>query len=475
MKTIDKTPDLIGLLKQIDSLQGLPESAYQWLIDKSEFVSYETGEEVFYVGMPVDHMQILVSGAFRVKIKHGDNFRDLGIMEAPAITGLLPFSRMKETRGIGTALEPIRVLQLHRDCFTEMVNVSYPMVQGLVGAMSNRIRDFTQTQFQNEKLMSLGKLSAGLAHELNNPASAIVRSVEELYAQVHHTPEQFKEVITMKITPAQTDAVNAVIFKKLTQLGRFDNLSLLEQESRKDDLIDWLEDHGIDEAENLADTFAEFDFTENDLEEIASHLVAESLGAVLRWTQRVLSMEKIVSEIKEASARIAGLVASIKSYTHMDQATNAQTMDLHEGLKSTILMLKHKIKSKQITLEKELATDLPPVEIFPGELNQVWTNIIDNAIDALPASGGRLHLCTHRVHDTVITEITDNGHGIPEEVITQIFDPFYTTKGVGEGTGLGLEVSRRIIEKHHGAIEVTSVPGKTTFSICLPLKQPTTK
>ncbi|PSR11325.1 MAG: histidine kinase, partial [Bacteroidetes bacterium] len=286
MKTIDKTPDLIGLLKQIDSLQGLPESAYQWLIDKSEFVSYETGEEVFYVGMPVDHMQILVSGAFRVKIKHGDNFRDLGIMEAPAITGLLPFSRMKETRGIGTALEPIRVLQLHRDCFTEMVNVSYPMVQGLVGAMSNRIRDFTQTQFQNEKLMSLGKLSAGLAHELNNPASAIVRSVEELYAQVHHTPEQFKEVITMKITPAQTDAVNAVIFKKLTQLGRFDNLSLLEQESRKDDLIDWLEDHGIDEAENLADTFAEFDFTENDLEEIASHLVAESLGAVLRWTQR---------------------------------------------------------------------------------------------------------------------------------------------------------------------------------------------
>lgn len=468
MKVIDKTVDLVQLLAKMETLSGLPTSDLQWIVDNSDYVSYEEGEELFYPEMKVEHMTLLLTGAFKVRIPQGGEFRDLGVNEAPTITGLLPFSRMKEAKAYGTAIEPITALRLHKDHFVEMVNVSYPMVQRLVGAMSNRIRDFTQNRLQGEKLMSLGKLSAGLAHELNNPASAIVRSVEELYARLHGSPDDFKEVITMKITPAETDQINAIIFSKIGKLGAFEDLSLLEQESRKDDLIDWLEDHEVEQAEDLADTFVEFEISEEDLDAIAEIVKPEALSPVLRWAQRMYDTEKIVTEIKESAGRIAGLVSSVKAYTHMDQATNREPRNLHEGLKSTIVMLKHKLKQKQIILDKDLDHDLPLVNIFPGEINQVWTNIIDNAVDAMP-QGGHLHIRTYRRHENAIVEITDNGHGIPEEVLNQIFDPFFTTKGVGEGTGLGLEVSRRIIDKHQGTIEVSSEPGKTTFSVCLPL------
>ena len=274
----------------------------------------------------------------------------------------------------------------------------------------------------------------------------------------------------MKVTPEQTDEINVIIFAKIQELGNFEDLSLLEQESRKDDLIDWLEDHDIDQAEDLADTFVEFCLVEDDLDQMSDILSQEALGPVLRWTKRVLSMEKIVAEINESSNRIAGLVSSVKAYTHMDQAATMEARPIHEGIKSTLMMLKHKLKRKQIKLDKEIDFDAPPVEILLGEMNQVWTNIIDNAIDAMPV-GGTLSIRTYRKHHNMLVDFTDNGSGIPEEVIGQIFDPFFTTKGVGEGTGLGLEVSRRIVEKHKGTIEVESRPGQTTFTVCLPIRQ----
>jgi len=464
--------DFIPLLRKIEAFQDLPDADLQWIVDHSEYVEIDTGESFFEVDTPVDDMLILLTGSYRFFFPQGNGEeRDMGIIEGPLITGLLPFSRMTKAKARAVALAPIQVLQLHKDHFVEMVNVSYQMVQNLVATMSNRIRDFEHNRVQTEKLMSLGKLSAGLAHELNNPASAIVRSVEELYTKIHSSPKEFKEVITMKITPEETDTVNAIIFPKIQSLGNFEDLTLLEQEARKDDLIDWLEDHDIDQAEDLADTFVEFDLLEDDLDEMADLLQTEALQPVLNWVVRVLAMEKITSEIKEASTRIADLVSSIKSYTHMDQSSSMEAVDIHLGIKSTIMMLKHKIKAKQISLDKSLDHNLPSVEIFPGELNQVWTNIIDNAIDAMPSKGGALKIKTQRYHDQVQVDITDNGHGIPEKVIDQIFDPFFTTKGVGEGTGLGLEVTRRIIDRHKGKITVKSVPGNTTFSICLPLRR----
>jgi signal transduction histidine kinase len=462
--------ELIPDLRAFKEFADLPEEVLSWLIEKSEYLLCEAGDEIFYPDMPTDHMQMILSGTYRILFPQGGELKDMGLRESPGITGLLPFSRMKEARAYGRAVEPLRILRLHRDYFTEMVTVSYELVQLLVANMSDRVRNFTQLRLQDEKLMSLGKLSAGLAHELNNPAAAIVRSVESLYQQVHKTPESFKEVISMKITPEETDRVNAILFGQLDKNPEFGNLGLLAQEARKDELVDWLEDHAVRDAEEIADVLVEFDFAEDHLDAIADILQPAALTPVVRWIRDVLNMEKMVAEIKDAADRIAGLISSIKAYSHMDQAKDRQAMDIHAGIKSTLMMLKHKLKQKQIKLDKVLATDLPLVPIYPGELNQVWTNLIDNAIDAMPP-GGTLCIKTWQRHNYVNVQITDSGSGIAEDVLDKIFDPFFTTKPVGEGTGLGLEVTRRIVVKRHqGQIEVESEPGRTVFTVCLPLQ-----
>lgn len=469
MQILEKAPTLVSELQNVETFQGLPDEALEWLVHHADYKRYEVGEHLFRPNQAVNHMMIILGGEYVVRFPQAGELRELGTFQAGYITGLLPFSRMKESRAFGMALEPTLTLELHRDHFTEMVKVSYDMVQRLVAVMSTRIRDFTQLRLQSEKLMSLGKLSAGLAHELNNPASAIVRSVEELYNRIHTTPEKFKGIMTMRVTPEETDRVNEILFSKLSNLGDFEDLSLLEQEEKKDELTDWLEDEGLEDGEELAHTFAEFDFSVDDLEQVREIVADKDLAAIMWWLESTLSLEKLVQEIQEASGRIADLIASIKTYTHRDQAATPQQVKLHEGIKSTITMLKHKIKKKQIQLEKSLDLELPLVEIFPGEMNQVWTNLIDNAIDAMD-QGGTLRIRTYRRRDKVLVDIEDTGAGIPEDIQRQIFDPFFTTKGVGEGTGLGLEVTRRIVEKHHGTIEFESEPGKTTFTVCLPIQ-----
>lgn len=468
MQVLEKEATLVEELHEMEVFAGIDRKALAWLVERGELRQFQVGDHLFQPNQPADYMQIVLSGAYVVRFPRKGEMLEVGTYEGGYITGLLPFSRMKEAKAYGTALEPTRILAVHKDHFTEMVSVSYELVQTLVGVMSSRIREFSQQASQNEKLMSLGRLSAGLAHELNNPASAIVRSVEELYRRHHQTPEKFKAVIAMRVTPEQTDQVNEVLFARLAQYGQFEDLGLMEQEERKDDLIDWLEDHDIEEAEELADTFASFCMKVSDLEHIKEIVKGESLGPILWWIESTLDMEGLVRDIRESSERIDGIVKSVKAYTHMDQGAAAEAINVHEGLKNTLIMMKHKLKTKKISVEKELKLDLPPVRAYPGELNQVWTNIIDNAIDAME-EGGLLKIRTSERHGKVYVEIIDNGAGIPPDIQSQIFDPFFTTKGVGEGTGLGLEVTRRIVEKHQGSIQVESEPGETNFCVALPI------
>ncbi len=466
MHSIEKTPALIEQIRTFEPFQNLGDSDLQWLIDRSDYVLYKQGENIFYPKKPVDHMQIVVDGEFVSRIKQGNDFNEVGTWSTGFITGLLPFSRMKEAMAYGTALQDTYVLELHKKYFTEMVEVSYEMTQNLVAQMSNRIRDFTHIRLQNEKLMSLGKLSAGLAHELNNPASSIVRNVEELYRRTHQTPERFKRVMTMRITPEQTDRVNAILFSKID--AKRPELSLMQRESLKDDLLDWLEDRDVDNAEVIAETFVEFGMTEDDLDEIHDIVDGKHLDGIMPWLESTLSMEQLVGEIKEASGRIADLIKSIKSYSHMDRAKDGELIDIQDGIISTLTILKHQLKNKSIDVQQDFGENLPKILAFPGQLNQVWTNLLDNAIDAMD-SGGVLTIKTYDKRDRVFVEITDNGPGIPDDVKSKIFDPFFTTKGVGKGTGLGLEVVRRIVDHHKGSITVDSVPGKTTFTICFPV------
>ena len=466
MTNIPKPPELLSTIQQFEVFQGIPESALQWLIDRSDYLYYSEDDYIFKPEQDVNSMQVIIQGSYSIQMVQGGDMRELGVWEAGYVTGVLPFSRMKKARAFGKVIKPVYLLDLHKDHFIEMVNVSYELTQALVGVMSTRIRDFTEMRYQNEKLMALGKLSAGLAHELNNPASAMVRNADELYQKIHSTPEKFKSVITMRINPEQTDAVNAILFSKIKNVQGIE-LSLMDREEQKDDLLDWLEDKDVDGAEDIADTFVDYGITLEELDEIHKTVQGESVGPIMHWIESTLSLEKIVSEIQESADRIAKLVSSVKSYSHMDRGSSMAKIDIHEGIINTVIMLKHKLKQKQIHLDKKFDRNLPKLKALPGELNQVWTNLIVNAIDAME-SGGSLGIRTFLDRQFICVEISDTGSGISEENLIRIFDPFFTTKAMGEGTGMGLDIVKKIMNRHKADIRVESQPGKTVFSLCFP-------
>jgi len=467
MDIIDRKTDLLPVLQSFETFQKIETTALEWLIEKGHYKRYKKGEFLFYAGMKTEHMQVIIQGNYSIWLDQNGERLEMGEFGVGNITGVLPFSRMKTARGNGQATETTEVLELHKDYFIEMVNVSYELTQALVGYMSSRIRDFTQLRSQNEKLASLGKLSAGLAHELNNPASAIVRSAKELYQNIHSTPEKFKAVITMRITSEQTDLVNAILFKRLKNPAH--DLSILDRQDAFDELLDWLDDHEVEEGDDLAETFVDFGINPEDLDTINDILKGQHLPIILSWIESTLALERLVMEIQESADRIAELVGSVKQYSHMDRGSAMELTDIRDGIVNTLIILKHKAKYKNIQVNKEFDTNLPSFKAFVGELNQVWTNLIANAIDALD-KGGLLTIRTYAEDPYICVEIQDNGAGIPTDVMEHIFDPFFTTKSISEGTGMGLDITKKIIDRHRGTITVKSEPGNTIFKVCLPIK-----
>lgn len=467
MKKLEKTPDLLERLHSFEPFHGLPDEALQWLIDKSNYVVYDQGEEVFYQGQEATYMQVIVDGEYVTEREQNGERRELGTWETGYVTGVLPFSRMKEVTVSGTALRPTYVLELHKDYFAEMVQVSYEMVQSLVAVMSTRIREFSQLRFQQEKLMALGKLSAGLAHELNNPASAMVRDAEELYKKIHSSPERFKAVITMNVTPEETDKINKILFSKIDNFRNL-KLSLLEKEERKEEILDWLDDCDILKGDDIAETFSDFGLTVEEMQQIADTIEEKDAAPIFWWIESTLSLERLVSEIRTSADRIAKLVKAIKGYSHMDRGVSKEPTDVREGIQSTLTMLKHKWKNKSIKVEENYAEELPKVSAYTSELNQVWTNVIDNAIDAMNENGV-LKISVYPERQYVCVDIEDTGSGISEENLTRIFEPFFTTKSMRDGTGMGLDIVKKILHRHDAEVNVESQVGKgTTFSFCFP-------
>ena len=464
--------ELVTFLRGLEPLEKVPDQQLEWLINKSKISTFEKQQDAFSPGQNADELFIILEGKLNIKLQRDGGTRQLGEILPGDITGVLPYSRMTSTTARATAIEPSKVLALHRDHFPEMIKSHFELTQALVHVMTNRVRSFTTMQIQNEKLMSLGKLSAGLAHELNNPASAIVRSSQALREHLKSQPESFKKVIRIKMTNEKIDFVNDLLFSKMTN-SETKELSLMERNDIEDDLTDWLEDHHAENAFEIVENLVEFGFTVSDLELIKEQTGDESLLPVIRWIDSNLSTEKLVEEINEASERIAELIKSIKSYSYMDRSNDRQEVDIHDGIRNTITMLKHKVKKGQIILIEDFMPKMPNIKGFPGELNQVWTNILDNAIDALMGheeqKNPTINIRTIHDGDFVRIYINDNGPGIPKNVVNNIFDPFFTTKEMGKGTGLGLDVVMKIIRQHRGEVKVKSEPGSTTFDVCLPI------
>ena len=468
--TIPFATALAEQLKTIKDLENVPDAQLCWLIEHSEVRNYELGEHLFKPGDAIDEMYIFLTGALSIRREQGGQFREFLEHRTGSIGGTLPFSRTSKAGGYGIFTEPSSMMFLHKDNFRPMVAECYELTEALVHFMSSRVRSLTQMQQQNDKMAALGRVSAGLAHELNNPSAAIVRSAAEFKKHLANTPDRFKRVMSLQLSVEAVDACNQLVFEKASA-GIQDTKSTLERSDAEDALLNWLEDHDIDDAFDITGNFVDFGMTEKDLEFVLEKIGKKSLFTVLEWMDNVLMSERYITEMSEASKRINDIVSAVKSYSHLDRATEMQRTDLHQGIKNTFLILGHKVKKANIKVVKNFDYSLPEVKVFVGELNQVWTNLLDNAIDALEGvTEPTLELTSRRYRDEFVEIlITDNGAGIPADVLPNIFDPFFTTKPMGKGSGLGLPTVQNILQQHKGDIKVESRPGWTQFRVCLPI------
>lgn len=458
---------LVEQLQSFEQLKDVPAEQLQWLIDHSKHYTIPEGEYLFKSGDPIDHTHFILKGAYRILINRSNQQMDLGLGEEGDITGYLPFSRGKNSVAVGLVIRDLEALSFPKLLEKELIANNYELTAALVQAMTSRVREFTALQKQNEKMMALGKLSAGLAHELNNPAAAIVRGSSELRKHLQLQPEAFKKVINIKMTPEQIDGVNAILFNRLQ--SKPEPLSLMERTACEDEILDWLEDHNIPHDEDTAENLVEFGFVEEDFEKILELVPEQDLGPVLKWISNNLTTERLVQDIQEASDRISSLIGSVKSYTHMDQASERHMADVHQGLRNTLTMLNHKIRKSNISVEFNFDDSIGDIPIVVSAMNQVWTNVIDNAIDAMENTPNPvLQICTIKDGKFAKIQIIDNGPGIPDDVLSRIWDPFFTTKEMGKGTGMGLEVVQQIVSQHNGKVTVNSQPGKTVFEFCFP-------
>jgi signal transduction histidine kinase len=457
-------------LHSIEALADVPTDQLQWLIDNCECRTVPEGEFLFRIGDPILGAYIVVSGKVKLFYLQKQEIIEVSMLGPKDISGALPFSRALKVSVNSKILQETTFMFLPVDKFRELVSHNYELTGAFVHVMTNRVRSFTSLQQQNEKMMALGKLSAGLAHELNNPAAAIVRGSESLVQHLQLEPEMFKDVINVRMEAKDVDFITGKLFEILNRTEPA-KLTLVQRTEIEDEMRDWLEDHKIECAEDIAQTFMEYSFTCEDMEAFDKHIPEAYLSPVLNWINTNLVTERMVQDIREAAKRIFELIQSVKNFTHMDQGKGKERIDIHSGIVNTLKIMEYKLKKGNITVVKEFDETLPKVMALVGELNQVWTNLIDNSVDAMEANGkGKLIIRTERDHTFAKVSIIDDGPGIPEEIRSQIFDPFFTTKDIGKGTGLGLDVVQRIVNgQHHGSVKCTSIPGHTEFIVCLPI------
>jgi signal transduction histidine kinase len=459
--------DLVERLANHKTVGGAPRRELEWLAAHGTVRRLEVGDALSVKGTLVEGLFVMLSGRISLFIDRGAGPYKLFEWRGGDVGGVLPYSRLVNSPGESFAEEPADVLVVPREQLRALTENCHELTSILVHRMVDRTRDFTSSELHDEKMISLGRLSAGLAHELNNPAAAIERSAALLGNRLEDVEQAVRALGTANLTEAQFDAIDGV--RNACAVAPEQGVrSPIEHAEREEAITDWLADRGLDTA--AAETLAETAVKIEALERLAGAVQGPVLGAALRWAAAGCSVRRLASEIQDAATRIAGLVLAVKGFTHMDQGAAAGPVNLAQGLGNTVAVLKSKARGKSVAVSVEVELDLPRVRGFAGELNQIWGNLIDNALDAV-AESGRVEVVARRDAEHVVVRIADNGPGIPAEIRDRIFDPFFTTKAAGQGTGLGLDIVRRLVLHNEGEISVESRPGRTEFRVTLPIAE----
>ncbi len=459
------TEELVKVLANHRTIGKAPREELEWIAAHGSLRHLQTGEIVHAKSEVVDALYILLSGRLSHHVDRGAGRRKVMEWTAGDVTGVLPYSRMTTPPGDTIVDELTEAVRISREDFPALIRHCYEVTAILVHCMTDRARRFTSTDLRDEKLVSLGKLASGLAHELNNPASAAMRDAKSLPDALGAAEEASRDIAIAGLTPAQLKELDEVRTLLVTSAPR-QYMSGLALADREEIFAEWLEAHNLENipTEELARTTISTEI----LDRLAHTLRGESLGAALRWIAVGASARSLAEGIERAVTRIHALVASVKGFTHMDEAPLAAPVDIPRGLNDTVAILDGKARGKSVTISLTVAPDLPPIRGIGGEVNQIWMNLIDNAIDAAPERG-HVEVTAAREGTCVVVRVIDDGSGIPADIQGRIFDPFFTTKPVGEGTGLGLDIVRRIVQWHDGEIDVDSRPGRTEFCVKMPV------
>jgi len=451
-------------LLRVPAFADLPDDQLDWFLSHAQEMHLKAGEIYVRAGDPADTMIVILEGQMQFRGEFGGETIIITIKPGE-VTGMLPFSRMKEFGVTGRAITEGRILKFPASLFPELVQKMPELTSRLVALMSDRIREVTRIEQQRDRLVSLGKLSAGLAHELNNPASAATRATSQLRNILKKIRDASLELGRRDLTPEQKSEIEKLeAWFTQTDVVPPDALTIADLEDQIDSL---LRRNGQNDLWQLAAGLARRNIKPEVLESLFAKLDPDTARAALVRISASVEVASLLHEIESATSRISDLVRAIKEYTYMDQSP-VQNVDIVKSLETTLTILNYKLK-RGVVVNRDYQPVLL-VNSFGSELNQVWTNIIDNAIDAMHGKG-ELRVRTYREDGCAVVEIGDNGPGISAEVQPHIFEPFFTTKGVGEGTGLGLDTVQRIVKRHRGNIQFTSKPGDTRFQVWLPLAE----
>jgi signal transduction histidine kinase len=463
----DPGPDggLLGRLTAHRAIGNVPRAELEWLVAHGTLERYQAGDMIARKGQPVEALYIILKGHVAHLLEQGGSWRKAIDWHDGDATGMLPYSRMANAPGNSVIQEPTEILRVAREHLPALPIECPQVTAELVHVMVDRARAFKVSDLQVEKMASLGKLAAGLAHELNNPASAAARSAQLISEALAESEEASRAFGAANLDDRAQRVVERVRWACSggPTTGVF---SPLERSDREEALSDWLLDHDLDDA--LAAPLGETNVTLALLDELAGAVDGDQLRASLRWVAAGCTVRGLAQDVERAASRVHELVSAVKGFTHMDRAPSAEPVDLAKGLSDTLAVMAAKARDKSASLALDLPPDLPRVRGFGGELNQVWANLIDNALDAV-GENGRVMVTARPEGARVVVRVTDDGPGIPAEVKSRMFDPFFTTKPVGKGTGLGLDIVRRLVDRNDGSIEVESEPGRTEFRVALPV------